>query len=209
MNTTDENTTELAYTETLPQLEQRARKAGCTLAVEFEITSGEITDEGISKERGSFVATFIPEPSLDVNRRYDAFYNDILELEVTQEDVDQLNAMMAEYETDCEEKKPGQFYEENMRGIREACGEVFGELGITTDPAIKQNNDLLNSWRVVNHDYNDDFTIEWTIDDDDVEDAKAMHDVDLEDEITKVVEELNKDANIAAFDKAKMDPESL
>lgn len=189
MNKDNESKTKPAYKEALTQLELRARNAGCSLDVDFEITSGEINDEGFTEERGSFVATFIPDPSLDVNRRYDAFYNDILELEITPEDVDQLDAML----------------------------EEFAALNDKVDEeTIKKNNELLNSWHTIQHDYNDDFTITWECDgveiqcaQEDLNKFEEKHALDAKEIISELVEQINKDARVAAFDRAKIDLDTL
>ncbi len=46
--------------QSLSQLEERARRAGCKLEIEFDITQGQSGDNDTFQEGGTFVATFVP-----------------------------------------------------------------------------------------------------------------------------------------------------
>ncbi|KKM66295.1 hypothetical protein LCGC14_1482590 [marine sediment metagenome] len=66
MNSEDKNTNnnkgyKAMLTQSLLQLEERARTAGYTLEVEFDITQGQTGDDETFQEGGTFVATYIPE----------------------------------------------------------------------------------------------------------------------------------------------------
>ena len=114
MNSEDKNTNnnkgyKAMLTQSLLQLEERARTAGYTLEVEFDITQGQTGDDETFQEGGTFVATYIPKeeeeedhakvnwpsayfaPNFDVN--FDVHLNGILE-----EDFQDYDKMAADVE---------------------------------------------------------------------------------------------------------------
>lgn len=100
---------------------------------------------------------------------------------------------------DCKPSKPVDMAEEDItyfESIQEydiaQLNQALAELTTIDDV---QKNELLNAWHVEAHDYNDDFTIEWTQEDEDI--------------LNEISDEMQKTEATKAFDRAKIDPESL
>ena len=72
MNSEDKNTNNEEFYKamsdlSLPQLEDRARRAGCKLEIEFDITEGQSSENDTFQEGGRFIATFIPIPEEEIH----------------------------------------------------------------------------------------------------------------------------------------------
>lgn len=105
--------------------------------------------------------------------------------------------------------------EEDRDQLATALAELESEYESILQTA-SENNKLLNSWRITPHEYNSDFTVTWECDgveiqcaQEDLNKFEEKHSFDAEEIISELVEQMNKDARVAAFDRAKIDPDSL
>ncbi len=195
----------------LPQLEERARHAGCKLEIEFDITQGQSGDNDTFQEGGTFVATFVPYLEEEIEE-IENFAGELLASLVKEEiENDGVNWPSENYSINVHLNGVS---EEDFQEYDKIAGDI--DLTGTVDTGLKGSS--LMSADITGREYIKDLMEEAELKEDTktevtkMEVTQEMFD-EVMGELNEIMETyengIEKSNAMYAFDKAKIDPEAF
>ncbi len=196
-----------AMTElSLPQLEERARHAGCKLEIEFDITQGQSGDNDTFQEGGTFVATFVPFLEEEIEE-FEKFAGELL-----------ASLVKEEIENDGVNWPSENSINAHLNGVSEEdfqeYDKIAGDIDLTgtVDTGLKGGSSLM-SVDIEGREYIKDLMEEVELKEDTkMEVTQEMFD-EVMGELNEIMEAIEngieKSNAMYAFDKAKIDPEAF
>ncbi|KKL99239.1 hypothetical protein LCGC14_1816380 [marine sediment metagenome] len=189
-----------AMTElSLPQLEERARHAGCKLEIEFDITQGQSGDNDTFQEGGTFVATFVPFLEEEIEE-FEKFAGELL-----------ASLVKEEIENDGVNWPSENSINAHLNGVSEEdfqeYDKIAGDIDLTgtVDTGLKGGSSLMS----VDIELKEEI-VSMLKEKNDMDALICKQDMDaLEAIMEEFADNADKTRAIDAFDKAKIDPEAF